>query len=293
MFSISSKSTGIKNQQRAPHQLIHRDKYMIIIKAGGGRGINWEGICQDLVEILEKDRVILVHGANARRDEIASKLAVPIKTVTSPSGISSVYTDKAAMEVFLMTYAGLVNKSIVAMLHNHGINAVGLSGVDGKLWEAKPKKEILIKEGNRVKVLKGNLTGRVERINTDLIRLLVDNGYLPVICPPAISHENEILNTDNDWAVAVMAEALEIKRIISLFEAPGLLGDPDDEKSLVTHIEKARIDDYLAFARKRMKKKVLGAKRALDAGVETIYWGDGRRKNPIKALLAGEGTVIS
>lgn len=266
---------------------------MILVKAGGGKGINWEGICQDLAEISKKEKVILVHGANAQRDEIAAKLAIPTKTVTSPSGISSVYTDKTAIDVFLMAYAGLVNKRIVAMLHQHGVNAVGLSGVDGRLWEARHKKDTLIKEGNKVKLLKGNLTGRVERINTGLIDLLVENGYIPVICPPAISRENEILNTDNDWAVAVMAEALGITQIISLFEAPGLLKDPDDEDSLVSHIEKNKIDSYLQYARKRMKKKVLGAKRAIDAGVETIYWGDGRRERPIKAVLAGEGTIIS
>lgn len=266
---------------------------MILIKAGGGKGINWEGLCQDLVEISKKEKIVLVHGANARRDEIANKLAVPTKTVTSPSGISSVYTDEVAIDIFLMAYAGLVNKRIVAMLQKHKLNAVGLSGVDGRLWEAKNKKDILIKEGNKVKLLKGNLTGRVERINTGLINLLIDNGYLPVICPPALSHEDEILNTDSDLAAAVMAEALGITQIISLFEAPGLLKDPKDEQSVVAHIEKTEIDDFLKYAGKRMKKKVLGAKRAIEAGVETIYWGDGRREHPIQAALAGEGTIIS
>jgi len=265
----------------------------MLIKVGGGKGINWEGICRDLSEMAKNEKVILVHGANATRDSLAARLGAPTKVVTSPRGVSSVYTDETAMDIFLMAYAGLMNKKIVAMLQRYGINAVGLSGVDGKLWKAKHKKEILIKEKNKIKLLKGNLTGRVECINTALINLLLENGYLPVICPPAISDENEILNTDNDWAVAVMAEALGIKKIISLFEAPGFLKNAEDENSVLNHIEKSRIDEYLKYARKRMKKKVLGAKKAIEAGVETIIWGDGRTESPIKSVLSGKATVIS
>lgn len=266
---------------------------MLLIKIGGGKTINWEGICEDMASLAIKEKTILVHGANEQRDEIAAKLSAPTKTVISPSGISSVYTDKKAMDIFLMVYAGLVNKKVVAMMHQYGLNAVGLSGIDGKLWKAKHKKEILVKEGSKVKLLKGNLTGRVESIDIKLINILLEHNYLPVICPPAISFENKIVNTDNDWATAVMAEALKIKKIVSLFEAPGLLKNPEDENSLIRHIEKSRIDDYLHYARKRMKKKVLGAKRAINGGVEFIYWGDGRIENPIKNALKGNGTIIS
>lgn len=77
-----------------------------------------------------------------------------MKTVLSPSGITSVYTDEEALNVFLIAYHGLVNKRIVARMHQFGMNAVGLSGVDGKLWQAKAKKERLIKEGDKVKLLK-------------------------------------------------------------------------------------------------------------------------------------------
>lgn len=266
---------------------------MLLIKIGGGKELNWDGICQDVASILKKGRVILVHGASVQRDEIAARLSIPIKTVVSLSGISSVYTDQDTLDTFLMAYPGLVNKKIVARMHGYGINAVGLSGIDGKLWQAKPKKEILVKDGKKVRLLKDNLTGRVERINKQLINILLEHNYLPVICPPAISFENEIVNTDNDWAIAVMAESLKIKKMVSLFEAPGLLKNPDDEKSIIRRVKKNKIAEYLNYAQKRMKKKILGAKRAIEGGVEVIYWGDGRVKNPVKSALEGKGTVIS
>lgn len=266
---------------------------MLLIKIGGGSQVNWDAICKDIVRFWEKEKTIVVHGANKKRDEIAEKLSAPTRTLISPSGISSVYTDERAIDIFLMVYAGLVNKKIVAMINRYGVPAIGLSGVDGRLWRAKHKKEILIKERGKVKLLRGNLTGRVEAINTGLLNTLLDQDYLPVICPPAISFENEIVNTDNDWAIAVMAESMKIKKIVSLFEAPGLLRDCDDEKSLIRHIEKDKIDNYASFARGRMKKKVLGAKRAIQGGVEFIYWGDGRIENPIQSAIQGTGTVIS
>lgn len=266
---------------------------MLLIKVGGGKKINWEGVCRDIARLISKERIILVHGGSSYRDEIAGKLSVKVRTVISPSGISSVYTDEKLMDVFLMVYSGLLNKKIVAMLQRNGINAVGLSGVDGRLWIAKPKKEILVKEEGRVKLLMGNLTGKVEAVNTELLNILIERNYLPVLCSPAISPEGEILNTDNDWAIAVMAESLKIKRMVILFESPGLLENPEDENSLIRRVDKEKIEDYMKFAKGRMKKKLMGAKRAIEGGVEILYLGDGRIESPVLSALDGKGTVIS
>lgn len=266
---------------------------MLLIKVGGGKKINWEGVCRDISYLIKKEKLILVHGGSSLRNEIADRLSIPVRTVISPSGVSSVYTDEKLLEVFLMTYAGLLNKKIVAMLHRFGINAVGLSGVDGSLWVAKPKKDILVKEEGRIKLLTNNLTGRVERVNTEILNILIEKNYLPVICSPAISSDGEILNTDNDLAIAVMAESLKIKKMVILFESLGLLENPENENSLIKRVKKEKIDEYLKFAQGGMKKKLLGAKRAFEGGVEIIYLGDGRIENPVLSVLEGRGTVIS
>lgn len=266
---------------------------MIVVKIGGGSTINWDYIGADIRALQKKDSLIIVHGASVKRDEIAKKLGAPTKVVTSPSGISSVYTDEKAIEIFLMVYSGLTNKQISALLLKHGINAIGLSGVDAKLWQAKPKKELLSKEGNKIKLLKNNKTGRVEKINTNLLKTLLENGYVPVISAPAISYEYEIVNTDNDWAAAVTAASMRAEKLVYLFEAPGLLKDYRKESSLIKHIPRDKISEYLKYANGRMKKKLLGAKKALELGVKNIYFGDGRIKNPISSVLKGKGTVIS
>src|SRR3989344_986389 len=124
---------GLTKQQRSHSRGCILFNTMIIIKIGGGKAINIDGISSDIATILsQKEQVVVVHGASATRDEIAQKLGVPTKPITSPSGVTSVYTDKAAIDVFLMVYCGLVNKKIVASLIRRNVNAIGLSGVDAK-----------------------------------------------------------------------------------------------------------------------------------------------------------------
>ncbi len=267
---------------------------MVLIKIGGGKNLNIDAICRDISDLLKnKERIIIIHGASETRDEIAKKLKAPSKVLHSPSGVSSIYTNDEAIDIFLMTYAGLINKRLVVTLQKYGVNAVGLTGVDGRLWEASRKNFVYSVENGKTKLITDNLTGKVEKVNTRLLLLLLGNKYIPVVCPPAISNENEIVNTDNDFAAAVMIRDLKIKKMISLFAAPGLLRDADDPCSLIKKIDRAELNNYMQFAKGRMKKKLLGAEKAFTYGLKKMYWGDGRIVHPIVKILEGGGTVIS
>jgi len=267
---------------------------MILIKVGGGKQINLNYVSEDIKKLIDDgEKIVLVHGASGTRDEIARRLNSETKTIVSPSGVSSVYTDTKAVDIFLMVYAGLVNKHIVAKLQQNGINAIGLSGIDGQLWKGKRKKVIYSQEGKKTKLISDSMTGKVDKINTDLINLLLNNQYIPVVCPPALSENNEIINTDNDWAAAIMAGTLKIEEMVVLFEAPGFLKKFGDESSLIKTVDKNKLDQYMIYAQGRMKKKLLGAKEAFRLGLKKMYWSDGRIKNPIINALKGLGTIIS
>lgn len=266
---------------------------MLLIKLGGGRGLAWDAFCADVAALRADEPVVIVHGASTLRDDLAARLGVPVRTVVSPSGVASVYTDQDALDVFLMAYAGLANKKLVARLLAHGLPAVGLTGVDGRLWEAVPKRDIPVVEHGRTLLLRGNLTGRVDKVNAGLVRLLTDAGYLPVLCAPAVTAEGEIVNTDNDLAAAVLAGALGARRMVYLFEAPGLLRDAADADSRIARVGRGEVESVLPFARGRMKKKILGVRKALEAGVAEVYFGDGRIDRPVTSALAGRGTVFA
>lgn len=263
---------------------------MIIIKVGGGKNINWDFIASDIKNLPEK--VLIVHGANATMSEISHKLNLPEKIITSPSGHVSRLTDEKTMEVLTMVYSGLVNKKIVAVLRRHSINAIGLTGADGGLWLGRRKEALIVVENGKQKVIRDSQTGNVQSVNSTLLKLLVDNGYTPVLTVPAITPGGELINVDNDRAIAVMVRDLKIRKIIMLFEAAGLLKDKSDVTSIISRIKRTDIDDYLKNAEGRMRKKLLGVKEAVSFGAKEVYFGDGRIKNPIISALSGKGTKI-
>ncbi len=183
---------------------------MIIVKIGGGAAVrdNLDNILKDFADIDGKK--IIVHGANHEMKQISKKLGNPEKIVKSPSGFTSRFTDRATLEIFMMVYAGVANKRIVEKLQKLGVNALGLSGLDGRLLVGKRKPYVKVVENNKVKIMRGNFTGTVEEINTGLLELLLDNSYVPVIAPPAISFKGDAINTDNDRIVGALCKGLQV-----------------------------------------------------------------------------------
>jgi acetylglutamate/LysW-gamma-L-alpha-aminoadipate kinase len=266
---------------------------MIVVKVGGSEGVDLDAVADDVAHLVgEESRIVLVHGGSHETNRVAERLGHPPRFVTSPSGYTSRVTDRTTLEVFEMVYCGKVNKGLVERLQKRGVAAVGLSGIDGRIWEGRRKEAIRIVEAGRVRVLRDDFTGVVERVNVALLRSLLDGGYTPVLTPPAISYEGEAINVDGDRAAAATAIALGADTLVILSNVPGLLRDPDDETSLVARVTAERLGEASAFARGRMRTKLLGAREALSGGVRTTVIGDARGARPVRRALAGGGTVI-
>jgi acetylglutamate/LysW-gamma-L-alpha-aminoadipate kinase len=266
---------------------------MLVVKIGGGSGIDIEPAVADLTEILRSGQsVVLVHGASGDTNLLAEKLGKPPRFVTSVSGIESRYTDRETLEIFEMAYCGKANKAIVEAFQRRGVNAVGLSGLDGRIFEGKRKDTLTIFEGGKRKVLRGDYTGKVERVNVGLVRLLLEHGYLPVLCPPAASYEGEAVNVDGDTAAAELAAALKAEEFLMLSNVPGLLRTLEDPTSLVPRIPAKALDDFMPLAQGRMKRKLMAAAIALQAGVGRVILASANVDRPVTAALAGHGTVI-
>jgi acetylglutamate/LysW-gamma-L-alpha-aminoadipate kinase len=192
-----------------------------------------------------------------------------------------------------MVAAGRINKLLVERLQQLGVNALGLSGLDGRLLTARRKDALRVVEDGKRKILRGEYSGVIEGVNGALLELLLAAGYVPVIAPLAVSHQNEILNVDGDRAAAAIASALWAHTVIILSNVPGLLRDLSDASSLVPHIPLAHASSYLdQYALGRMKRKLLGALEALNDGVQRVIIADGRVAQPLAHALAGCGTVI-
>jgi len=266
---------------------------MLVIKIGGGAGIDHEAILRDLRQTIDGGaQAVVVHGANHEMKLLSERLGHPPRMITSVSGYESRYTDAETIDIFRMVYCGKVNKRLVEMAHRLGINAVGLAGVDGALLAGERKKAIRIVEDGKRKIIRDDYSGKIESVNADLLRLLMGAGYVPLVCPPALSEEHEAINVDGDRAAARIAAALGAETLVILTDVPGLLRDKDDETTLITRVDRRNIDAAAGFAQGRMKKKIMGAVEALDDGVGEVILADARVENPLARALAGEGTVI-
>jgi acetylglutamate/LysW-gamma-L-alpha-aminoadipate kinase len=266
---------------------------IIVVKLGGTEGVDFSAICADALEILKQgQKLVLVHGGSAEANALGDRLGEPPRFITSPSGYTSRYTDRKTLEIFLMAVNGKVNSLLVEQLQMLGVNAFGLSGLDGRLMQATRKDSIQSIENGKRKIIRDDYTGKIEQVNSELLHMLLAAGYLPVISPVAVSMQGEALNVDADRAAAMLAAALQAETLILLTAVPGLMKNFPDEASLIRQLPKSQLPTALEAAQGRMKKKVLGAEEALKGGVGKVIIADGRIQNSITNAINGNGTVI-
>ncbi|MCA1812908.1 MAG: [LysW]-aminoadipate kinase [Halobacteriales archaeon] len=261
----------------------------LVVKVGGGADIDVQPLLRDLAQRTDW---VMVHGASNGVNQLSEQLGHPPRFVTSLSGHVSRFTDARTLDVFAMS-AGQQNLRIVEGLQRLGVNAVGLAGSSGRVLEAERKDHVkALVDGKRV-VLRGDHTGTVDRVNAALLRLLLANGYAPVLTVPAISHEGDAVNADADRAAAQVAGALGADTLLILSNVPGLLRDVQDPATLIRRIPAAELEGVAEkYAQGRFKKKVLGAAEALQLGVERVILASANAPEPVGAALLGEGTVI-
>jgi [amino group carrier protein]-L-2-aminoadipate 6-kinase len=266
---------------------------MLLIKIGGGKDLNLKAVISDLATLQEK--FIIVHGANAFRDELAKKLNIEKRIVTSLSGYDSVFSDENTIDLAMMAYAGLKNKRIVEMCQQKGINAVGLSGLDGKVIQGKRNTGIKVRENGKTLLLR-DFSGKPKTINKQLLELLLENGYTPVLCVPLIDENNFAINSENDDIIALLQTEMKAEKVISLIEAPGFLMDKNDPASLVEKMSKSELEAMEEKVEGRMKRKILAIRKLFGEGTDsetTVIISDGRTEHPILDALNGKGTTIS
>lgn len=266
----------------------------LVIKIGGAAGVATESILDEITQYLRTPgadrRIVLVHGGSDLTNELARDLGHEVRTLTSPNGMTSRYTDRETLRIFAMAVAGQINTELVAQLQGRGLNALGLAGVDGRLLLARRKAATrAMTPDGRVQIVRDDYTGQIEQVNARLLETLLDAGYLPVVAPLALSHEGERLNVDGDRAAAALAAALGASDLVIATNVPGLLRDPRDHSTVIGHIDAGCLEEMSTCAQGRMRKKMLGAKEAINGGVARVHIGNA----PLADLLAGAGTTIA
>ena len=265
---------------------------VVVAKVGGsilGDGVD-ASMLDDILKVASSEKLILVHGGGKEVTDFADKLGKKQRFIVSPGGSRSRFTDLETVKIFTMVMAGVINKEIVSALQKKGLAAIGLSGLDGGLIKADRKKKlIIIDERKRKRVIEGGYTGKISEVNGNLLKILLNEGYLPVISPVAIGKDFEYLNVDGDRAAAYVAGGVKANSVIFLTDVNGVyMNDKLIEKMSLSEAESLR--SKIGFG---MEKKVLASTEALSMGVKESMIASGLTINPItSALEHRECTVI-
>ena len=239
-------------------------------------------------------RICVVHGGGKQLSELARQLGVE-QTIIEGRRV----TDDATLEMAKMIFAGKINTDILAALRNRGIEAVGLSGVDGNIVHAerRPPKEILNREtGVRDKVDFGHV-GDVVQINARLLTVLLDHGYLPVISSLGADAEGMVFNINADTIAAEIAVQLQAEKLILLSDVDGLYLTPGDSGTKLSRLTAAEAGEMIdsGAASGGMIPKLQSIVVLLERGVHSAHIISGTKRNALLSEIftdKGTGTMI-
>ena len=265
----------------------------VVVKIGGARAVDPEGVLADVAAVRDDGTdVVVVHGGSTAVDDALERMGMEPEYVETPSGVVGRFTDAETMDVFTMAMAGRVNTDLVVGLRAEGVDAVGLSGVDGGLFEGPRKSAVRVLEDGRKKIRRGDHSGRIESVDGDLLETLLAGGYTPVASPPMLADEGVAVNTDADRAAAAVAAELGA-RLVSLTDVAGVYRDPDDPATVIDRVEiPADHEELTEAAEGFMERKVMAAEEALASGAESVTVADANADAPVRSALNGGGTHV-
>jgi len=272
----------------------------VVIKVGGARAVDPAGALADVASLADERDVVLTHGGSTAVDDTLGRLGIEPEYVETPSGVVGRFTDAETMDVFKMAMPGLVNTDMVAGLQSEGADAIGLSGVDGKLLHGPRKSAVRVVEDGKRKIRRGDHSGSLREVNTDLLATLLADGYVPVVSPPMAGADETgdgdaaitPVNTDADRSAAAIAGGLGATLVL-LTDVSGILADPEDDSTLIERVETPAGWRRLESAAEGfMERKVMAIEEGLDAGADRAIVADANADRPVTSALDGGGTHI-
>lgn len=276
----------ITNAQRADiliQALPYIQKYtnkIIVIKYGGNAMINEElkaAVMGDMVLLsLIGIKVVLVHGGGPEITEMLGKIGKETKFY---NGLR--VTDEESAKIVQMVLAGKINKNLVNLLQNIGGKAIGLSGMDGGLIEAKP-----------IDFENLGYVGEITNVNTQPILDVLEKGYIPVVSTVGCDKEGNVYNINADTAAAAIAGSLGAESLISMTDICGILRDKDDDSTLIPVINVSEAPQLMreGIISGGMIPKIECCIEAIRRGVSKVFVIDGRVPHSILIeILTDEG----
>lgn len=267
----------------------------IVIKYGGNAMVSdalKEKVMQDIALMKYVGiRPVVVHGGGPEITEFLHKVG---KESNFVSGLR--VTDEETVEIAEMVLDGKINSEIVNILNRRGVKAVGLSGKDAGLIEAK-KKLATVYEGEAKRKVDIGYVGEVAKVDNDILLDLLDNGYVPIIAPIGVGEDGESYNINADYIAAEIAGALRAEKFLLLTDIEGVYRDFNDKSSFISSLTATEAKAYIkdGVIAGGMIPKVEACLKALSAGANKTHIIDGRLPHSIILEIftsAGIGTQV-
>ncbi len=230
----------------------------------------------------QKIHITMVHGGGPSIQKLLETARVESRFIDGHR-----QTDANAMRYVEMALNGEVNGQLVNLLQRHGLNAVGLSGKDGAMVRVQKRRP-----ANAENDL--GFVGDIEKVDIKLLRLLENNGFLPVVAPVALGPDEESYNVNADLFAAHVAAALKTETFLLLTNVNGIYRDMADPRSHIKEIDAAELAAKPAWIQSGMMPKVEACLTALQHGVARVVIASAEAKDVVIRAAAGEnvGTLI-
>jgi acetylglutamate kinase len=239
-------------------------------------------------------RVCVIHGGGKQLTEMAKKLGM-VQTIIEGRRV----TDDDTLELAKMIFRGKINTEILSQFRRRGIHAVGLSGIDGGVIKAvkRPPKDIVNRETGETETIDFGHVGDIVEVDSALVKLLLDAGYLPVISSLAADDSGKVYNINADTIAAEIAAELGAEKLILLSDVNGIYLDPTDETTKLSQVTAKEARDLITSGRATggMIPKLENLILLLDRGVHSAHVISGTKRNAVLAEVftdEGTGTMV-
>lgn len=288
--------TGELEQGTVPRVKDMKDA-VIVIKVGGHAMVDPKarnGIIRDIVQLQSYGaKPVIVHGGGPEIDAMMKRMG---KTPLFISGLR--VTDDETLEIVRMVLFGNVNPDIVNLIVRNGGQGISLMGSHGNLLIAKKKPLEKVKLDGKETMVDYGWVGETDRVNPCIVLDLIDKGYIPVISPIGYDREGRCLNLNADTAAGDIASSLKAKSLVSLTDVDGVMMDPTDKSSLISHLTEKDCDDLIekGIISKGMIPKIRSSISVLKSGIESVHIINGNHPHALLKELTTEkgiGTTLT
>lgn len=256
----------------------------VLIKLGGAAMQNnffIKKIAQEVVYLKSNHiSLLIVHGGGPEISMMCSRLGLVSEFIDGQR-----ITDTSTIEVIKMVLAGKINKELVHIFNKENLNAVGICGVDAKLFLVD---KLLSRLGSDL-----GFVGQVKEVNVEFLEYLIHGSYIPIIAPLGVGDDGCIYNINADLAAASLGAAMKIKSLIYITDVDGIYEDAKDPSTKFDTITKSQVEDMIDSGKITggMIPKVSGALKALEQGIEEVYVVNGKLPKIFNKMFEEDASI--